>query len=262
MKKLATMLILASTSAFSADIVFIRGNPERMIGHVGAIPDNWHPRIMLAGPIVPGDAERFAKVLKQAQTQSKEWETDRTLLLDSEGGDVAAAMLIGRMVRRSQIVTAVHDGNVCASACIAILAGGTWRYARDGARLGLHRPYFSDPRGATAKGYATFQQAYDSVINAHRTYFSEMKIGTGLLERMLQIPSNQVQWISIALAKNLNLLGEDATYSEWKRAQRVAIKGAACVEWEDTHYWPCLGRLGFDASTRCEAITSKPTQCK
>ena len=28
------------TNAFSADIVFMRGSPERLAGHVGAIPDN------------------------------------------------------------------------------------------------------------------------------------------------------------------------------------------------------------------------------
>ncbi len=262
MKRLALALLLFTTSAMSADIVFLRGAPERLVGHVGEVPDNWRPRIVLVGQIVRGDDKRFAEVLKQAETQSKEWETDRTLLLDSEGGDIAAAMSIGRMVRRAKLVTAVHKGSVCASACVVILAGGVWRYARDDTRLGLHRPYFSNPQAATSKGYDTFQQAYDSVLEAHRAYFAEMGIGNGLLQRMLQIPSNQVQWISISEASTLNLLGEDAAYAEWKRARRIAREGAECVEWQDNRYWPCLAKLGFEASDRCEASTRKPPQCK
>jgi hypothetical protein len=261
-KQLAAALLFVATSATSADIAFFRGAPERLVGHIGAIPDNWRPRIVLVGQIARGDDRRFADVLQQAESQSKEWGTDRTLLLNSPGGDIAAAMAIGRMVRRSQVVTAVHEGSVCASACVVILAGGVWRYARENTRLGLHRPYFADPQVATSKGYESFQLAYDSVLEAHRAYFTEMRIGKGLLERMLQIPSNQVQWISVREASNLNLLGEDATYAEWKRARRIARDGAACVDWEDNRYWPCLTKLGFEASERCVAITRKPLQCK
>lgn len=264
MKHLAAALLLVATSALGADIVFLRGAPERLGGHVGPVPDNWRPRITLVGRITRGDDRRFAAVLKQADAQSAEWETDRTLLLDSKGGDVAVAMSIGRMVRRFRLVAGVHEGSVCASACIVILAGGVWRYARDDSQLGLHRPYFSDPHVATANGYDTFQHAYDTVIEAHRGYFAEMRVGSGLLERMLQIPSNQVQWVSLGEASALNLLGEDATYAEWKRARRIALTGAACIDWEDNRYMPCLNKFGVeaDAFARCEATTQKPPQCK
>ncbi|MBK7510602.1 MAG: hypothetical protein IPI16_22145 [Comamonadaceae bacterium] len=226
MKMLAIAFLLNCTSTLAADVVFMRGSPERLSGHVGAIPDNWLPRIVIDGPISPGDDKRFAAVLSEARGKNTDWERYRTLLLNSEGGDVATAMSIGRLVRQAQIVTALHERSVCASACILILSGGVWRYARDETRLGLHRPYFVDPQQATSQGYQSFQQAYDNVIEAHRRYFAEMKIGAGLLEKMIQIPSNQIQWISVAEGSRLNLLGEDAAYAEWKRAKRIATEGA------------------------------------
>lgn len=262
MKTLAIALFLNCTSALAADIVFMRGSPERLAGHGGVIPDNWLPRIVIDGPISPGDDKRFSTVLNEARGKNTDWERYRTLLLNSEGGDVATAMSIGRIVRQAQIVTAVHERSVCASACILILSGGVWRYARDETRLGLHRPYFVDPRHATSQGYQSFQQAYDNVIEAHRRYFAEMKIGVGLLERMIQIPSNQIQWVTVAEATRLNLLGEDAAYAEWKRAKRIATEGAACVDWEDNRYWPCITKFGFEASSQCAATTYKPPQCK
>ncbi|HRF90318.1 MAG TPA: hypothetical protein PLF65_05925, partial [Desulfobacter postgatei] len=74
---------------------------------------------------------RFVRALNQAKKADSDWESYRTLLLNSEGGDVATAMAIGRRVRQAQIVTGVHERSICASACILILAGGVSRYARD-----------------------------------------------------------------------------------------------------------------------------------
>jgi hypothetical protein len=264
MRFLAMLLTLTSVSAFSADIVFFRGSPEKLLGYVGMIPDTWRPRIVLAGDIVPGDDKRFSVVLKQARDQSKDWETDGTLRLDSEGGDVATAMSIGRLVRKAQLTTIVQENNTCASACVLILAGGVWRIAWGDGRIGLHRPYFVNPVKAVERGYENFQQAYDSALEVHRVYFTEMRIGAGLLERMVQIPSNDVHWIDHATASRLNLLGEDATYAEWELAQRIAKRGRTCVEWEHRQ-GACLGRLGFPADgvyERCVEITRKPVECQ
>lgn len=251
------------TNAFSADIVFMRGSPEQIIGYSGAIPDNWLPRIIIDGPILPGDEDHFVNALNHAKKDDSDWKSYRILLLNSEGGDVATAMAIGRRVRQAQIVTGVHEMSICASACTLVLAGGVRRYARDEARLGLHRPYFTNPKQATAQGYQSFQSEYNNVIEAHRSYLSEMKIGTGLLENMIQISSDRILWITVAEAERLNLLGEDAVYAEWKRANRIATIGAACVAWEDKYSSQCFIRSlsGIESFETCERRTNKPPQC-
>lgn len=265
MRFLAILLALISMSASGADIVFFKGSPENLIGYSGEIPDAWRPRIVFIGNIIPGDDKKFLDVLKQAEDQSAEWKTDRTLRLNSNGGDVATAMSIGRLVRKAQLTTIVQENDTCASACVLILAGGIWRIAWGENQIGLHRPYFYNAKEATQNGYGDFQSAYDAVLEEHRKYFSEMRIGSGLLERMVKISSSDVEWIDRQTATRLNLLGEDPTYSEWERAKRIAEKGQACVEWQDKH-GICLGKLGFPASgvyEKCiEIVGSPPENCK
>lgn len=257
-------LSIYCTNVFGADIVFMSGSPDKITGYSGAIPDDWLPRIIIDGPILPGDEKRFVSVLNQATKVDSDWESYRTLLLNSEGGDVATAMAIGRRVRQAQIVTGVHEHSMCASACILILSGGVRRYARDEVRLGLHRPYFTNPQQATAQGYQSFQSEYNKVIEAHHDYFSDMKIGTGLLESMIKIPSNQIRWISVAEAERLSLIGEDAAYAEWRRANRITTKGETCVAWEDRHFSQCFARSlsGAESMEACEKRTNKPLHCE
>jgi hypothetical protein len=168
-------------------------------------------------------------------------------------------MAIGRAVREAKIGTIVEENATCASACVLVFSGGVYRTVWGNGRIGLHRPYFTDPVKATKKGYGGYHAAYEYVINAHRTYFAEMGISSELVDRMIQIPSDTVAWIDLRTASRLNLVGEDATHSEWKRAERVARKGKQCVEWED-RFSSCVVQLGFNdqAAKRCDELIGKP----
>lgn len=64
------------------------------------------------------------------------------VFLDSPGGDLIAAMEIGKTLRRSHAWTIVSNYKECSSACVFILASGVQRNAFEGAKLGLHRPRF------------------------------------------------------------------------------------------------------------------------
>lgn len=260
-------LLLLCANGFAADIVYMRGNPERLnekTNVIREIPDSWLPRILIEGEIRVGDDIIFNNALKKAEGDNVDWRTYRTVLLNSDGGDVVTAMKIGRIVRNSQLITAVHEKSVCASACVLILSGGVWRYIREGAKLGLHRPYFANQMRAGAGGYENFQAAYSQVIDMHRRYFAEMRIGDGLLQEMIQIPSNEIRWISKIKAQEYVLLGEDPIYSEWKRANRISTKGASCVAWEDQHFSYCFerGLANVESIEQCEKRTNRPQQCK
>lgn len=269
--KFAKLLILGisffCTNSFGADIIYMRGNPDRLnekTNVIREIPDNWLPRIVIDGEIRPGDDILFHGALNRAKEDSAYWKTYRTVLLNSNGGDVATAMKIGRVIRNSQLITAVHEKNICASACILILSGGVWRYTRDGAMLGLHRPYFANQAKSGTSAFDKFQNAYDQIIEMHRRYFSEMRIDIRLLQEMMQIPSNEIKWISNTKAEEYALLGEDPIYAEWKRANRIATKGASCVAWEDKYFSYCFERAisEQESTEECEKRTNKPQQCK
>lgn len=68
-------------------------------------------QLMISGPIAPGDAGRFADHLWRMTGGDlpavQNTETLWTLKLDSEGGDLAEAMAIGRLVRQTLITTEV-----------------------------------------------------------------------------------------------------------------------------------------------------------
>ena len=254
-------------NSFGADIIYMRGNPDKLnekTNSIRANPDNWLPRIIIDGEIRPGDDILFQSALNKAKQDNVNWKTYRKVLLNSNGGDVATSMKIGRAIRNSQLITAVHENNLCASACILILSGGVWRYIRETAKLGLHRPYFTNQMQAGTSEYKNFQDAYNQIIEMHRRYFLEMRIDTRLLQEMIQIPSNDIKWISEQKAKEYALLGEDPIYSEWKRANRIATKGASCVAWEDEYFSYCFERdiSKLENMEQCEKRTNRPQQCQ
>lgn len=260
-------ILFFCANSFGADVIYMRGNPDRLnekTNSIRAIPDNWLPRIVIDGEIRAGDDILFQNALNKAKEDSADWSTYRRVLLNSNGGDVATAMKIGRTIRQSQLITVVHERNVCASACILILSGGVRRYIRDDAILGLHRPYFTNQAQSGTRGFDKFQNAYDQVIEMHRIYFSEMRIDLRLLQEMMKIPSNEIKSIPKIKAEEYALLGEDPIYAEWKRANRIATKGSSCVAWEDKYFSYCFERSlsELESFEQCEKRTNRPQQCK
>jgi len=86
-------------------------------------------RIVLTGQITAFDDIKFRAALD---------DNVKTVILGSDGGYVAEAMEIGRIIRQRQLDTAVPSN--CASACALIWAGGVKRTV-DG-RLAMHCPTF------------------------------------------------------------------------------------------------------------------------
>ena len=69
--------------------------------------------------------------------------------VDSPGGQLFAALEIGRLLRHETASVRVERGAACISACVFVLMGGIERYVAADARIGLHRPSFRDPRRET-----------------------------------------------------------------------------------------------------------------
>ena len=80
--------------------------------------------ITLAGAIVGGDEFKFRDMLKAAGGGAVE-----IVNLNSDGGDIAPAGEIGRLIRTRRLATLVDGMRAkCASACTVIFAGGVRRY--------------------------------------------------------------------------------------------------------------------------------------
>jgi hypothetical protein len=115
--------------------------------------------------------------------------------LDSPGGDIDAAMKIGRLIHEARSCVRVGRfsrnarNSVCASACVLILAAGTNRSAD--ASVGIHCPY-------SLLGVDTerAQARYLAALERIRTYLEEMGMPTRLYEEMMRVSAASVHWLT------------------------------------------------------------------
>lgn len=97
---------------------------------------NGHRVVLASGPIVRGDAERFAAALATAEASPHGLPV---VLLDSPGGGVAEALNISKVFSRKNVHTVIPSGKGCASACASIVfVAGSMRTIEEGGRLGQH----------------------------------------------------------------------------------------------------------------------------
>ena len=164
--------------------------------------------LVIEGKIVAEDVARVEMLLAKNESAGT---PIRNLELSSQGGDLNAAIAIGRLVRSRWMSTRARgfvfgQNHVfcgfaaneeitnllcsCDSACFFIWAAGTYRSASGGV-LGLHRPFFSSVSGQelAQRGVA---ESYLSVTEDVRDYFRSMQIPEKYFEVMMSKASNEV----------------------------------------------------------------------
>jgi ATP-dependent protease ClpP protease subunit len=128
------------------------------------------------------------QMMKREGSPSDHWSID----IDSPGGSVLVATEIGRLLRSMQASIEVGPDQVCASACVLVLAGATRR--RISGRVGIHRPYFETPN--TDVNVGEVQQAYSQMTEQIRSYFREMNVSERLADDMMIVPPEKVRFLS------------------------------------------------------------------
>jgi len=161
--------------------------------------------------------ESHANKLKARITKCPEIKNDLAALgahygINSRGGDVAAAMAIGRILRRERAHLMVDD--YCISSCVLILAGAVDRYIGRSAVVGIHRPYLA---GTTAQRLMTTEQVeqvksvYGNILQDIRAYLREMNISERLADDMLTIEPERSRTLNQAELKGYGLATSDPT---------------------------------------------------
>jgi hypothetical protein len=124
-------------------------------------------------------------------------ERGATVLLDSPGGDVEAAMALGRLFRLRKVTTMIMTGESCASACVWAFAGGSDRFYNE-------RHYTSGPllvhRFHGAEGDNGEAHAQAEVARISR-YLDDMGVDHQLLELSLETPSETVEMVPFDKAR-------------------------------------------------------------
>lgn len=210
----ACMTFAALTTLAYADTRLVEAR-----GEFRFVQDRAHLRI--TGQITDQDVKAVERLIAAATEASfflTHAGTKRPVFfLDSRGGDVIAAIRIGRLLRKHAAWVWVDKGAECASACVFILAGGVDRNIATGARVLLHRPYF-DPRFFAELSVTDAQNLYRKLTDMSKEYLKDMGMPDALFERMLRVPSQKADLLSTRELESLRLEGSDPAFEEWNRA--------------------------------------------
>jgi hypothetical protein len=223
---LALALALLSAGPLRADLIcdaYLPDalDPARVAQHYpsGRLPSPDSCRnVVLKGTILPGDGERFTKILRRSHPFLN------SVKLWSSGGSVEDAMKIGRLILETEAPSTSDasywdpaTGSVrerpgwgsfwlagaltsdckgynchCASACFLIWSAGV---KRTGSVLGLHRPTIE----ATAFAKLPPDRAgvlYRQLLADIGTYLAEMEIPRRFIEIMTSTSSKDIRWLT------------------------------------------------------------------
>ena len=146
--------------------------------------------------------------------------------IDSSGGDVQAAMRMGRVLRRLNALVVVSGRAQCFSACVIILASGVERWPWG--RVGIHRPYF------TILGHRESREQVAMRLNRLNSelsaYFQEMGQPGSLLDAMRAVPPDRIRVLTERELESFMLTGEDPAYEERILARDAYRYGITSLE--------------------------------
>ncbi len=142
----------------------------------------------VTGSIDPGSSARFAAEIGRVG------EYVRQVSLNSPGGSVQDALAIARLIREKELVTHVGEGNICASSCPLILAGGLERIAHAKAAIGVHQMFSG--RGSEARN-ADLEVSGTQTLTAEVTRFlDEMGVDPAIWLHAMETPPQQLYYLT------------------------------------------------------------------
>ena len=142
------------------------------------------PTILMRGPVVAGDYDRFSRAAGGRERL--------VLELESDGGSVAEAVHIGQRVRAAGYETSVRRGS-CASACALIWISGSKMHYGPGARIGFHGPYVAGTDPKTGRPVAYIIPRADA---EYAIFMRWLGVDPALERFTLAVPPNDMAFLS------------------------------------------------------------------
>ena len=203
---------------------------------------NLATNISITGTITRADVAKVAAAVRGSVAKTN-LPFDINVWLDSDGGDVDAAMQIGRLIRTKiarvdtshfVVMKGQYDRKplygeyaVCASSCVLILASGSERVCGHPAtRVGIHRPYSVSP---ITPGQDT-RAEYAALTARVKAYLEEMGLPSALYETMMKVAPEEVQWLSFRDCYALGLSATDTAYNDLKDSRDAAARSISKQE--------------------------------
>jgi hypothetical protein len=179
-------------------------------------------RLSIDGAIT-AETERGLLLLLEAEEKRAGAGVKPVVTIQSTGGDVSAAMSIGREIRKRAGET--FSNGPCHSACVFVAMGGV---ERNIAGIGLHRPYFAN---VETDVLAEADGRYKRMLRRIADYLYEMNISEDVLRLMISIPPDEMRLLSQMDARRIGLNGVDPAYDELRTGREAAHYGLSSAEW-------------------------------
>lgn len=176
---------------------------------------------MITGTIRAQDAKRIVELEKRGTRLE-------LVRLNSSGGDVIAAMTIGRILRKNGGIVLVEEDDICASACVLIIAGGVVRSING--RVLIHRPY-SQATDTAGQDLAAWDKKMKSLRKQMDAYLSEMNVSVGLADAMWAISPQNSRELTRAERDHFLLSESDSSYDDYTSTQDARKYGLAKPEY-------------------------------
>jgi hypothetical protein len=174
--------------------------------------------VVLTGDITQRDVAFF-------RSSSKTFETKQLMLwLNSPGGDLLAAMEIGRIIRSVDGWTYIGDKERCYSSCALIFIAGVNR--TNYGELGLHRPYFA----SAPLSREQIEKQVPLMRSAVKKYVEEMGITDSFFERMFNTEPSDIEIFRLDEAEKIVPL-RDPVYDEIETATMARTYGLTTSEY-------------------------------
>ena len=170
--------------------------------------------------------------------------------LAGNGGDVDAAMEVGRVLRRLGVSTVVARGNQCLSSCVFAFMGGNRRTVAG--RIGIHRPYFSSTRKVADR-----PAYYRRLQKRLQQYVEELDFPRSLYDALMAVPPESISILSAADLKRFYLQGMSPSTEDEADATAARNLGISVLEYlqQKAQAEPCAGMFGSDGA--CDADTQR-----
>lgn len=248
--------------AFCGEILKTYGRDDNMMVSLA--------RIIYKGSIEKGDAKKILGLMPFAINNSyyashgyPEHHHAPVILINSRGGDVSEAMIIGRILRKYNAMVIVDYE--CMSACTLILAGASTRAILGlppfgETKLGIHRIRSVNPKQSeltASQAIADYNRMKRDVFE----YLLEMGVSNNLSEKMFKVGSEEIYFLKDSEADQWGLTGTDPAYAEYMRVKDIEVYGAACMAKQDLFKQCLISGNGEDACrSKTKFYGCKPLQ--
>ena len=199
-------------------------------------------QVFLQGSITPEDVYA-AREMESLIKRGRQRVAGNAVSVSGNGGDVDAAMEVGRALRRLGVSTFVARGNQCLSSCVFAFMGGDRR--RVAGRIGIHRPYFSSTRKVPDR-----PAYYRRLEQRLQQYFEDLDFPRSLYEALMAVPPESMSILTAADLKKFYLQGMSPSTEDEADATAARNLGISVQQYlqQKAQAEPCAGVFRSDGA--------------